>query len=1666
MGDIKTYKVNGQVYEIPDGEKDAFLKDFPKAEEVVSFVANKDTFDIPVAEVSEFTKEMPNAKPLKKKDGWEPISTDLPKDSTVGLGTVLKSESPSPLQDKPLSQEPEPPAGTAKTFGEWVTGAAGVFNKGLANTFDQLDYLQTTAGDAVAQILLGKDNVNELQSLRESGALVSPMPMARPFEAAADALRWASSGTKELPSTTTGQVVKGIAGVAPDILAVTLLPEVKSSQMLAKYGVPAASKFGMLLGGKEAVQNTQDATTVREQLTSPVVGAIEGYMTGMLFDGFGVASESIGKGLASKILPNALDVNKELAAKSSSVLTNAILFGGYGTAEELLRTGEATSNTFFVNAGMGLGLGTYGVGKALYAKGVSSFMSSSDADISRIAKTDITPQELMDNGIRKVNDIENNPDKPQSEKENDLAAAVLNVNTAIKKAFIEEVKDNPEKVKDDINESDIPKEVKEDVTKKIDNLVASEDPNIDKLAPLRKESKDIDKKIQSLKKNEAISDEERDIELASLKQRKEEIKQEVINIKTPKDEAQKETMQTQGQQEVKYTKPEVIPSEGKKGNIVKTNEGYAINESILGPSLSNPEPIIINSLADVPAAKERINNFETKAKAEIDARNTITDSEYQVGSKTYPDRESFLTGLLESVKDKTIDPMFVYEDIKYGPDVKMKEVMDIITENASKESNVDVPMELTSSSELAGIMDEVVPRVNKRIDQVEKLITDEAKQEQTPEVKTEGQAETTTPKEDVKAETDQISPSEPKVEQSTATGKIMDSTSPDGVNNISETPYIGDSKTEVPFDAPPWIVRKWNAVMKARGNMPKSVFESWLKSRGEVNAAIKHIRFIASDGQRAYADTYGKDKMGRIKITAEDITQLNDALANLGEASNLEQRDAVLATIPEGMRDYISTLRDEIDNSSKELQKLGLVEGELDGKISDNLGFYLHRTYRVHNDKTWFDPKNPDKSWENIPVDIRNEAIASVREEFKGKDDAQIEAILKSMLYDQSMPLGVLRSQKLLPKNLGILKKRLEALDKNPSLRALMGENKDPIYNYATSVAKMAEMMSKHKFLKELREQGLNKFLFEEPQGKFVAKIVPKNSPTMDELSEGKPLYTLPYLADVFNNFGTVKERPGDVMRTYFMVNAAMKMGKTVGSPQTHVRNFISNYMFHVAAGRDPFILNKGGVLGQVATNALKNKRSPEWRAYAERLVRLGVVDDNANANELYDIIKDGYNEFTDFAKGTDTFLKNPVKKSIRATVGLYQAEDNVHKIYAFEYERKRYEDIIKKQNPEASPEEIDRLLDEKAALIVRETMPTYSLVPEVVKQLRKTPLVGTFVSFPAEVFRTSYNTIDLAIREMSNQDTYKMGLTRMMGIITAATLPAAVAYNRRRHYGISKSDSKDLRRFMPSYAENTEPVFIKHPEKGVYSYIDPNYSDPYNYLKQIFYSAIDDTKDSNEAIITSISTLLSPFLSEELMASKLIDLSRNTKNGVNGSQIYNPADSRGDRAKDMMDYMYTALKPGALVSIENINKGLKGIKQGTKVYNAKDEIMAVFTGQRVTNIDVGQSFSFKARKNADMLSSARWIYGEALRNKDVLSEAELQDAYDKANESAERIIQEMREDYLAAVRLKAFGSRTRARLSDAMKDARVSDVVYNMVKTGRYQKIDKKTGSWITPYL
>ena len=66
-----------------------------------------------------------------------------------------------------------------------------------------------------------------------------------------------------------------------------------------------------------------------------------------------------------------------------------------------------------------------------------------------------------------------------------------------------------------------------------------------------------------------------------------------------------------------------------------------------------------------------------------------------------------------------------------------------------------------------------------------------------------------------------------------------------------------------------------------------------------------------------------------------------------------------------------------------------------------------------------------------------------------------------------------------------------------------------------------------------------------------------------------------------------------------------------------------------------------------------------------------------------------------------------------------------------------------------------------EAAKIVRETVPNYAYVSDFVKGIRRSPL-GSFASFPSEIFRTGGNTTMRALFEVKDPIRETIGMKKI----------------------------------------------------------------------------------------------------------------------------------------------------------------------------------------------------------------------------------------------------------------------------------------------------------------
>ena len=259
-----------------------------------------------------------------------------------------------------------------------------------------------------------------------------------------------------------------------------------------------------------------------------------------------------------------------------------------------------------------------------------------------------------------------------------------------------------------------------------------------------------------------------------------------------------------------------------------------------------------------------------------------------------------------------------------------------------------------------------------------------------------------------------------------------------------------------------------------------------------------------------------------------------------------------------------------------------------------------------------------------------------------------------------------------------------------------------------------------------------------------------------------KPWFATPGMADALKKTGMEVAEKGMIGQLYHSLllypKATSQIAKTILSPVTHMRNFISAGAFAAANGIVPFADKEAIKMAyQALQTPLKGTRIQN-KLYDE-LLELGVVNTNVRLGDVTRLMQDvGFGETMNANRGTQMLMK-PLAKLKSVGQDLYTAEDDFWKIYSWAVEKSRMEKAMAahglvrgKWFTDAAGESVqltDDWFKREAADIVKNNIPNYDFVSDFVKGTRKLPL-GNFVSFPAEIARTGTNIVERALRDIN----------------------------------------------------------------------------------------------------------------------------------------------------------------------------------------------------------------------------------------------------------------------------------------------------------------------------
>lgn len=814
----------------------------------------------------------------------------------------------------------------------------------------------------------------------------------------------------------------------------------------------------------------------------------------------------------------------------------------------------------------------------------------------------------------------------------------------------------------------------------------------------------------------------------------------------------------------------------------------------------------------------------------------------------------------------------------------------------------------------------------------------------------------------------------------------------------------------------------------------------------DINMALGTTDNRLTDAQAKQAAQFRDEKLKAQFIAAAHLQNV--------QAFKADQQ-AALARLPDDLRDLIVHMRDLIDTASKNLVKDAGLSTDLKAAITENMGVYLHRSYKIfeHNDEwiNFLESQRPEAQKIIARARVLFETYAKAQ---KAKDhalemkeagtpvtlaQARAYAASQDVTQDVDALLEDYKRKGEEDSNVNLMAGRLpgkrgEAIMKErgqipPEIRELWGEWDDPGINFMKSYVAAVTYLENTKFQNAVLTHGLNSgYMWKKgvSTGARPAKwveIAPiaGSAKSMGALAD---VYGPKELADAFQLYNSPRVQ-GMIEKVLSATIALPLAAKTVGSIGSTVRNFFGNPAFALANGN---VFN-GSLWNAAKTSAAKFAKmgSDERIAYLRELVSLGIVGEDVTQGLLNDFINAVQKESLGIDPNENVLTKSwnatakAMGKTIKGAAGLYSGVDNFWKVYGYEAELSKLKRAYR--NDPAAPSEAE--MKKQAADIVRKTMPTYSEAPAIMRETKTLGrFIAPFIMFKTEVMRVTYGTLHQAGIEMANPNwrIKRIGIQRFVGAAVMAALPLLLASATKFIFGYDDDDEDTIRDALPQWQKNATLMFMPKDKDGNPRYLDLSYMNPFNVLHAPITAAARALKSGDpdgpamSAAAAGFFEFMRPFTSEQLGVAAMVDVIRNQDSRVSFRPLYNPQDSGTQKVKAVAERFYHTFSPGTLDSVERVyNASVGNVPRSGMPYDLKNEIMSPILGTKISTYDrmrglAGQTARFEADKR-----DAGQLFTDPFNNRGTISEGAVADGYRKANEARKALYYTMRRNYKGA---------------------------------------------------
>jgi hypothetical protein len=465
----------------------------------------------------------------------------------------------------------------------------------------------------------------------------------------------------------------------------------------------------------------------------------------------------------------------------------------------------------------------------------------------------------------------------------------------------------------------------------------------------------------------------------------------------------------------------------------------------------------------------------------------------------------------------------------------------------------------------------------------------------------------------------------------------------------------------------------------------------------------------------------------------------------------------------------------------------------------------------------------------------------------------------------------------------------------------------------------------------------------------------------------------------------------------FLVPKAGAQVAKTVLSPTTHMRNFLSATGFSLANGT-LFVNPK--LFAEAAATAAKTVqlglRSPKAMAEYREMLELGVVNSNTKMGDYMSLLKDigASRDGSNFAAG---MWKNMIRRLAKLTEPaqqLYTLEDDVFKIFNYKVEKARLGNAYAK----AGIKKTEQALKEEAADIVRNTVPNYAYVSDIVKGLRSTPF-GNFASFPSAIMNSGLGIGKRILTEMRHSKPTKgsnmlpmvyetgkglvkndnplfgIGMTRLLGASSAfGTLGVSIGAGYKAIQGTTDNQEAALDRWVAPYEKDDKKFISKEVDengKATYYYQNWSNNNAYDYLEAPFRTILKSVQrgiENDEQVMPGFVKGLSdafenfrePFTSESIAPEAIIDII--VRGGVTdtGKVLWTEATPWDDQVRIAAKHLLKTQVPFSQSQMARLYYASKGYPDPRgNLYELENELPGLM-GWRLVKIDPVKGLGFK----------------------------------------------------------------------------------------------------------